>query len=246
MTEVKKSIEGEAATRVLLIEDDAKLASKLKRFLQIHHYEVTWIASGSFVSLEVNLNAYQFIICDVNLPDISGFDVVSRIRSSFNGVFIFITALTEESAQLKGLELGSDDYIVKPFSAEVLLARMKAASRRGFKSRQKDEKHAAQQAQPINVEGLHISPKNRVVEINGQALKLTKKEFFILYILAQDMEGKVSRNTIYRAVWGKEYDGFDRTIDVHVSALRRKFNNIEGNPYQINSVWGEGYILLKL
>ncbi|WNC73571.1 response regulator transcription factor [Thalassotalea psychrophila] len=227
--------------KILLIEDDHKLGLKIKRFLEQHKYEVEWLNGGSLLGVDAKVNAFDVILCDIDLPDMSGFDICHQWRDKFNGVFIFITAFTDSDCQIEGLEMGADDFIVKPFVPDVLLARIKAATRKlGKVSQESDEES------PISLPGLSIIPAQLQVKVSDTLLTLTQQEFKILYLFARNFNYKVTREVISKIVMNREYDGFDRSVDVYVSKLRKKFNDITGNPYQINTLWGKGYVLKNL
>lgn len=224
--------------RVLIIEDDHKLGIKIKRFLEQNKFEVEWLKGGSLLGVDTKVNAFDVIICDIDLPDMSGFDICKQWRSQFNGSFIFITAYTDADCQVEGLEIGADDFIVKPFVPDILLARIKVVLR-------KVETPSANETEdlPLKLPSLSLNPSLQQVEVNGVMLYLTQQEFQILYLFVRNYNHKVTRDVITKIVMRREYDGFDRTVDVYVSKLRKKFNTILGNPYQINTLWGKGYVL---
>ncbi|WP_440874704.1 response regulator transcription factor [Thalassotalea sp. PLHSN55] len=225
---------------VLLIEDDHKLGLKIKRFLEKNDCQVDWLRGGSLIGVESKVSGFDVILCDIDLPDMSGFDICTQWREQYNGAFIFITAFTDCERQIAGLELGADDYIVKPFQPDVLLARIKANLRRSHTSK---EAETTDTTTPISLDGYSLDPKSSQANVKGNILPLTRQEFSILYILTANVNHKVTRDAIYQVVLNKEYDGFDRTADVYVSKLRKKFNAIPDNHYQIDTVWGKGYVL---
>lgn len=223
---------------ILLIEDDHKLGLKIKRFLEQHNYFVEWLSGGSLIGLDTKVNSFSVILCDIDLPDMSGFDICRQWRDSFHGAFIFITAFTDSERQIEGLDLGADDFIVKPFIPDVLLARVKAATRKFNNQLQPYADNL-----PIFLPGLSITPDTQQVKVKEISIALTQQEFKILYLMARNLDNKVTREIISKIVMNREYDGFDRSVDVYVSKLRKKFNAIEGNQYQINTLWGKGYVL---
>ncbi len=233
---------GATLTNILLIEDDHKLGLKIKRYLEKNGCQVDWLRGGSLIGVESKVSGFDVILCDIDLPDMSGFDICAQWRDQYTGAFIFITAFTDGERQIAGLDLGADDYIVKPFAPDVLLARIKANLRRASSS--KPEVRDA--TTPITLEGYTLDPKTSQANVKGHVLPLTRQEFSILYILTANLNHKVTRDAIYQVVLNKEYDGFDRTADVYVSKLRKKFNAIPENEYQIDTVWGKGYVLNRI
>ncbi|NMP14842.1 MULTISPECIES: response regulator transcription factor [unclassified Thalassotalea] len=232
--------------KILLIEDDHKLGLKIKRFLEQHDYEVEWLNGGSLLGVDAKVNAFDVILCDIDLPDMSGFDICNQWRDKFDGAFIFITAFTDSDCQIEGLEMGADDFIVKPFVPDVLLARVRTAIRKLKLFKAKDESPSSTQSDdetPITLPELHLTPATQQVKVADTLLNLTQQEFKILYLFARNFNYKVTRDVISKIVMNREYDGFDRSVDVYVSKLRKKFNTINGNPYQINTLWGKGYVL---
>jgi len=227
---------------ILLIEDDHKLGLKIKRFLEKNDYQVDWLRGGSLIGVESKVSGFDVILCDIDLPDMSGFDICAQWRTQYNGAFMFITAFTDSERQIAGLDLGADDYIVKPFAPDVLLARIKANLRRSSKQKTKVKDATT----PIALEEYSLDPKTSQANVYGHILPLTRQEFSILYILTVNLNHKVTRDAIYQVVLNKEYDGFDRTADVYVSKLRKKFNAIPDNEYQIDTVWGKGYVLNRI
>ncbi|WP_068545413.1 response regulator transcription factor [Thalassotalea crassostreae] len=226
--------------KVLLIEDDHKLGLKIKRFLEQNKYEVEWLNGGSLLGVDAKVNAFDVILCDIDLPDMSGFDICNQWRSKFEGAFMFITAFTDSECQIEGLEMGADDFIVKPFVPDVLLARIRAAIRKLDKPTNTNDEET-----PISLPDFSLNPVTSQTKVGETLLSLTQQEFKILYLFAKNFNYKVTREVISKIVMNREYDGFDRSVDVYVSKLRKKFNTIAGNPYQINTLWGKGYVLTK-
>jgi DNA-binding response OmpR family regulator len=221
---------------VLLIEDDNKLGLQIKRFLENNGFAVEWLTGGSMIGVDNKLNAFDIIICDIGLPDMSGLEICKRWREYFEGYFLFLTAYSDLETQLEGFELGADDYLIKPIQPQLLLARLNAKLR--F-----NKSHVTHQSSSNLIAGIHFDSSNFQIEINDVVVKLTHQEFQILYLLANNINNTVSREVISKVILNKEYDGFDRTTDVYVVKLRKKFNAIPGNSFSIGTIWRKGYIL---
>lgn len=228
--------------RILLVEDDQKLGQKIRRFLEQHQFEVDWHTGASLLGVDTGINAFDLILCDINLPDSCGLDICRTWREKFHGSFVFITAFADDETQLKGFELGADDYIIKPVQPALLLARIQANIRKN-----KPNKTTVNNNLPanINLPQLLLNERQHSIKINNIELAFTQQEFQLFYLLAKNYNDKVTREAMFKIALGKDYDGFDRTVDVYVSKLRKKFNGITGNPYQIKTLWGKGYILTK-
>ena len=216
---------------VLLVEDDDAIADMLRSFFERDGYRFFHALTGEEAVERLRIRPVSAILLDLNLPGIDGVETCRRIREFAKTPVIMLTARDSEIDNVLGLEMGADDYVTKPFSPRELLARVKAVLRRS--------EEPPQRPRIIEVEGFEIDGgKRNVTTPAGSAVEPTAKEFDLLWFLAENTGLAMSRNQILEGVWGYEYFGETRTVDVHIRQLRRK---IEGIP--IETVWGVGYRL---
>ena len=213
--------------RVLIVEDERSIAEPLAEGLRREGFEVEWTATGA-AALEAD--EPDVVLLDLRLPDMDGLDVCRSIRARSDVPIIIVTARGEEPDRVVGLELGADDYVVKPFGLRELIARIRAVTRRG---------RTAPADGPVQVGELEVDPRARRVRLSGRELDLTPKEFDVLAMLARDPGAVVSRRRLLDEVWETSWYGSTRTIDVHVAALRRKL----GDAGWIETVRGVGFRL---
>jgi len=213
---------------VLLVEDDETIASPLRRGLAREGFEVEHHATGTAALQRVRAGADpSVILLDLGLPDVDGFDLCRAFRQTSDVPVIVVTARGSEVDRVVGLELGADDYVVKPFGLRELVARIRAVVRRSG-SRDHDP-HSR----------LHVDRRTRDVVLDGRAVTLTPKEFDLLALLAEDPGAVCSRQRILDEVWDPHWYGPTKTLDVHISSLRRKL----GDPAVVETVRGVGYRL---
>jgi len=218
---------------VLIVEDDDSIAAPLAKGLVREGFDVHRATRGELVveRLARRDERPDVVLLDLGLPDIDGFEVCRRIRADSDVPLIVVTARSEEVDRVIGLELGADDYIVKPFGFRELLARIRAVTRRSA-ARPLD-------ATPIVVGSLRIDTRTRVVTVDGREVALTPKEFDLLAYLAEDPGAVCSRGRILEAVWDPHWYGPTKTLDVHVASLRKKL----GDPHWVETVRGVGFRL---
>jgi len=217
-----------ATGSVLLVEDEENLASLVQAYLEQEGYRVVAVGTGADALRAVEQESLRLVVLDLNLPDLDGLDVCKQIRARSSVPVVMLTARDEESDRLAGLELGADDYIGKPFSPRELVARMKAVLRRA-------EPHADEE---LLVLGDVVVRRNaREVAVAGEPVELRPKEFYLLAYLIQNRGAVISRDMLLERVWGFDYAGGTRTVDVHVAQLRRKL----GRPELIRTMRGAGY-----
>ena len=226
--------------RILLIEDDARLAVFVTNFLNSHGYQVMHCANVNELDFRFQVDQVDLIICDIMLPGTDGFTLIKEIRQHYFGLFIFMSALSDEQSQLRGFELGADDYLVKPIKPELLLARIKAKITR-YRDLQVVEEHT--EPQQLSLGQLNIDKDARTADIDGLSLKLSRHEFDVLWLLASNTNKPLTREYLYINIIGREYDGLDRTIDGRISRLRKKVNSFENSGCKIRTMWGQGYML---
>jgi two-component system alkaline phosphatase synthesis response regulator PhoP len=216
---------------VLLVEDDEAIADMLRTFFERDGYRFLHALTGEEAVERLRIRPVSAILLDLNLPGIDGVETCRRIREFAKTPVIMLTARDSEVDKVLGLEMGADDYVTKPFSPRELLARVKAVLRRSEEPPAK--------ARIIEVDGYEIDAGKRSVRTpGGDTVEPTAREFDLLWFLAENTGLAMSRNQILEGVWGYEYFGETRTVDVHIRQLRKK---IEGIP--IETVWGVGYRL---
>jgi DNA-binding response OmpR family regulator len=215
--------------RLLVVEDDDGIAAPLVEGLRREGFEVERVARGADA---LAADTPDLVLLDLRLPDMDGYAVARELRARSEVPIIMVTAKGEEVDRVIGLELGADDYVVKPFGLRELVARINAVARR-------TAREAPAPDGPLGSGPLAIDRRAHRVTLNGEELALTPKEFELLALLAQDPGAVVDRRTILREVWGTRWYGPTKTIDVHVSALRQKL----GDPGWIETVRGVGFRL---
>jgi DNA-binding response OmpR family regulator len=214
--------------RILLVEDEASIAEPLATGLRREGYEVEHAATGAAA---LDARTADLVLLDLRLPDMDGLDVCRKLRASSSVPIIVVTARGEEADRVVGLELGADDYVVKPFGLRELIARIRAVSRRA-------EGRGPAEG-PLHVGALAVDERARRATLDGRVLELTPKEFDLLAALARDPGAAVSRRRLLEEVWQTTWLGSSKTIDVHVASLRRKL----GDPAWIETVRGVGFRL---
>ena len=227
-----------AGERILIVEDERAVARGLTYALQAEGFQVTWAENGQRA---LDLTAQpdpHLIVLDIRLPDINGFDVCRRLRSQGRRQpILMLTARDEELDKVLGLELGADDYVVKPYKLHELIARIRALLRRAY-----GELAAAVAGARLRFGDIELDLERLLVTRRGQAVDLTPIEFRLLRYLVSNAERPVTRDALIEAVWGYEGDlGSDRTIDVHMRHLRAKLEDDPARPRWLLTVRGMGY-----
>jgi two-component system response regulator CpxR len=231
----------DARTRVLVVDDDTKLCRLIHDYLAPLGYEVAVEHTGP-AGLEAALgNSFAAVLLDVMLPGMDGFEVLKKLRSHSTVPVLMLTGRGEEPDRIVGLELGADDYLPKTFSTRELLARLRAVIRRSILT----AASAAPQSQAIVVGDLELSEGARAASLSGQALQFTTVEFDLLLSLAKAAGRVKSREQLLLEVADRNFDVFDRSIDVHISSVRRKLGDDPKNPRFIVTVRNVGYMMRK-
>ena len=227
-------------THVLIIDDDRKLCRLIRDYLEPMGYDVTMAHTGpDGLDLALRENP-QAIILDVMLPGMDGFEVLKKLRRSSDVPVLMLTGRGEEADRIVGLEMGADDYLPKTFSTRELLARLRAVSRRAAQHKA----GAPEPPEEIVVGPLRVRPESRVALLRDQPLVLTPVEFDLLACLA-GAKGRVkTREQLLDSVSDRNFDAFDRSIDVHISALRRKLGDDPKEPRFIKTLRAAGYMLM--
>jgi DNA-binding response OmpR family regulator len=213
---------------VLLVEDEENLASLVRAYLEQEGYRVISVVTGAEALRVIEAEPVRLVVLDLNLPDMDGLDVCRQIRTRSSVPVVMLTARDEETDRLAGLATGADDYIGKPFSPRELVARMKAVLRRS-------EPHSEEELLVLG--DVVLTRSAHEVAVAGDAVTLRPQEFDLLAYLIQNRGAVLSRDVLLERVWGYDYAGGTRTVDVHVAQLRRKL----GRPDLIQTVRGLGY-----
>ena len=220
--------------RVLVVDDEAMVREVVVAYLRREGFAVAEAADGPAAIDALAAHRPDLIVLDVMLPKLDGFSVLSQIRRSSNVPVILLTARTEETDRVLGLELGADDYVVKPFSPRELAARVRSVLRRSHQ--------AVSPKRRLEFDGLTIDPATREVRIDGTVVELTPKEFDLVAFLAASPRQVFSRGQLLEQVWDSSADYQDpSTVTVHVRRIRQKIEPDPDRPRWISTVWGVGY-----
>jgi len=232
----------ETRTRVLLVDDDAKLCRLLAEYLQPLGYDVVSAHSGtSGLALALN-QPFAAVILDVMMPGIDGFTFLRQLREKSDVPVLMLTGRGEEADRILGLEMGADDYLPKTFSTRELLARLRAVIRRSILARTSAKKPAPK----IAVGDLIMEPASRVARLGAEPLSLTAIEFDLLLALAKSAGRVKSREQLLLEVADRNFDVFDRSIDVHISSVRKKLGDDPKSPRFIVTIRSAGYMMRRL
>ncbi|MBJ7347015.1 MAG: response regulator transcription factor [Thermoleophilaceae bacterium] len=219
------------AKRIMIVEDEHHIAELVGRYLTADGYETVWVNTGAQALDEFSRQAADLVILDIGLPDIDGFEVCRRLRARTSVPILMLTAREDEVDRVAGLESGADDYVVKPFSPRELVARVKAILRRTGSN------GGGSFDEIVTLGPVTLNHAAHEVTVDGAAVELTAREFELLAALLSHPNVALSRDRLLELVWGGEYPGGTRTVDVHIAQLRRKLGDSE----IIKTVHGLGY-----
>lgn len=220
-------------TKVLIIDDNRQITSILEEYAKKEGYETVIATDGKQGISKFETEKPDIILLDVMMPKIDGFEVCREIRKSSQVPIIMITARGEDFEKIMGLEIGADDYIVKPFSPGEVMARIKAILRRI--SRDDQNTHIFKHS------NLEINIENYSVLVDNSPVILTKKEIELLWTLATNQNKVFTRDNLLNSLWGYEYFGDSRTVDSHIKRLRAKLDQFSHPDWDIKTIWGVGY-----
>lgn len=223
--------------KILVVEDDSNLQATLKYNLQKDGYNVVTAADGAEAVTTARRTNPDLIILDIMLPILDGFEVCRILRKEMSVPILMLTAKTEEMDKIVGLEIGADDYMTKPFSMRELLARMRAMLRRTRMA----VTHPDEEEDKIRINNLEIDPARHIASLKEASLNLTPKEFDLLSFLARNRGMVFNREQLLEKVWGYDYAGNTRTVDVHIRWLRKKIETNPQKPRYLITVRGTGY-----
>ncbi|KUI36312.1 XRE family transcriptional regulator [Mycobacterium sp. IS-1496] len=225
-------------TSVLIVEDEESLADPLAFLLRKEGFETTVVADGPSALAEFDRSGADIVLLDLMLPGMSGTDVCKQLRARSSVPVIMVTARDSEIDKVVGLELGADDYVTKPYSARELIARIRAVLRRGVEVDDPGIPDGVLEAGPVRMD-----VERHVVSVNGEAITLPLKEFDLLEYLMRNSGRVLTRGQLIDRVWGADYVGDTKTLDVHVKRLRSKIEADPANPVHLVTVRGLGYKL---
>ncbi|MBL4909326.1 MAG: response regulator [Alteromonadaceae bacterium] len=230
--------EQKSVNKILLVEDDRQLSEMIKDFLESEGLHVIQEYRGDRVAKTVEKHSPDLIILDLMLPGKDGFTICRDLRPEFTKPILMLTAKSTDFDQVLGLEIGADDYVIKPVEPRVLLARINALLRRG-------KLPDVEQGNNEVVHGnLIINRSSRQAILDNEKIDLTSQEFDLLWLLASRAGEVQNRDYIYKAVVGRDYDGLDRSVDVRISRLRKKMHDSNESPFRIKTIWGQGYLFV--
>lgn len=225
--------------RILLVEDDVGLCELLHEYLESEGLKVEWVHDGGEGLKRSFSTSYDMIILDLMLPGMDGLEVLKNLRKKSNVPVIILTAKGDEVDRIVGLELGADDYVPKPFNPRELLARIRAVFRR---VKENKDHQPGPSEEIISVGDLKLYPFSRTAFLNGMPVELTSTEYDLLEFLASSAGKLISRQKLVQKVFKRSYSPFDRSVDVHISSLRKKLGPYKDGQKRIKTVRGEGYI----
>lgn len=221
---------------ILIVDDEQNIIELGQMYLEQEGYTVISATDGTVAYQQIIEDPPSLIVLDLMLPGMDGLEICRRVRATSDIPIIMLTARSEDIDKIVGLELGADDYLTKPFNPRELVARVRAILRRiDRKSAPPDEKTSV-----VQLDNLMIEPEKRSVTVDGESVELRVKEFDLLVTLARNPSRVFSRERLLEVVWGYDFAGETRTVDVHIAHLRHK---LKGMKPSIDTVWGIGYKL---
>ena len=223
--------------RILIIEDETAIAELEKDYLELSDFEVVLESDGSGGAARALDEDFDLIILDLMLPGMNGFDICKLIRETKNTPIIMVSAKSEDIDKIRGLGLGADDYMTKPFSPGELVARVKAHIERY----QRLTASGIPTNDVIEIRGLKIDKTARRVYVNGEEKAFTTKEFDLLTFLAENPNHVFTKEEIFREIWEMESIGDIATVTVHIKKIREKIEDSSSKPQDIETIWGDGY-----
>jgi DNA-binding response OmpR family regulator len=223
--------------KILIIEDDTDIAAIERDYLEIDHFEVEIAPDGKIGMEKALQGGFDLILLDLMLPGIDGFTVCRELREALDIPILMVTARREDIDKIRGLGLGADDYIEKPFSPSVLVARVKAHLAQYARLKQTGKTAPTQ----ISMGNIRINTDTHRVYVNGAEIDLKNKEYELLLFMVLNVDVVFTRDTLYERIWGMDAMGDNATVAVHINRLRDKIEEDPGNPRYIQTVRGAGY-----
>lgn len=226
--------------KILVADDEQNIVRLLRLYLRNEGFDVVSAADGKQALERFGQESPDLVLLDLMMPQMSGFEVCTEIRKRSDVPVIMLTARSDDVDKIVGLEMGADDYVTKPFNPREVVARVKAALRRRNWDREAND-DATEEPSPITIGNVTLEPASRDVTVAGTRVRLRQREFDLLEAFLKHPNVVLDRERLLRLVWGQEYEGDTRTIDVHVAWLRDKLREADA---KIETVWGVGYKLV--
>ena len=222
--------------KILIIEDDSAIAAIERDYLEVEHFQVEISADGTKGLEKALKGSFDLVLLDLMLPGIDGFTICRKMREALDIPILMITAKREDIDKIRGFSLGADDYIEKPFSPSVLVARVKAHLAQYERLKQSEKSKPE-----IRIGTIRVNMDTHRVYVNEEEKELKNKEYELLLFLMINVDVVFSRETIYEKLWGMDAMGDNATVAVHINRLREKIEADPANPRYIQTVWGAGY-----
>lgn len=231
--------------KILVVEDDKNIAQLEIDYLNSSGYETNWISDGAKVIGELRQNSYDLLLLDLMLPNVDGYEICRSVRDEIDIPILMVTARTESVDVIRGLGLGADDYITKPFDPSQLVARVRSHLKQyhRLKGENQQAPETKETHEKICIRNLVIEPKTWRVFKDDKELKLPNREFELLRFLAQNANIVFSKEELFEKIWGYDYVSDAATVSVHINRLREKIEDDARNPQIIETIWGAGYRL---
>lgn len=230
--------------RILIVEDDIKIAHLERDYLESNEFETKIINDGAEVLAELAKEKYDLLLLDIMLPGCNGYDICRRVRDRIDIPILMVTARAEAVDVIRGLGLGADDYITKPFDPSQLVARVRSHLKTYERlTTMHSQKEGGALQDKLIVGNVTIAPKTWKVWKNGRELKVPNREFELLRFLAENPNIVFSKEELFEKIWGYDYASDAATVSVHINRLREKIEDDARNPRIIETVWGAGYRL---
>ena len=229
--------------KILIAEDDRKIAELERDYLESNGYETVLVEDGTRVIPELEAEEYDLLLLDIMLPGCSGYEICRKVRDEIDIPILMVTARAEAVDVIRGLGLGADDYITKPFDPSQLVARVRSHLKRYARLTSGRDRNGKEDDDRIRVRDVTIEPKTWRVWKGSTELKLPNREFELLRFLAENPNIVFSKEELFEKIWGYEYVADAATVSVHVNRLREKIEDDARNPKIIETVWGAGYRL---
>ena len=216
-------------TDILIVEDDKELSTLLTDFLRAEGYTVSCVESGERALQLFERYGARLVVLDINLPDVGGFAVCSKLRENADTPILIVSCRTDKEDKLGAFDLGADDYIEKPYDIDILIAKIKGIFKRRY------------QREMLTASGVTLNLVDRTAEIDGEAVELTAKEFDLLALLIENQGKSLKKEYLFNTVWGSDSDSELQTLHVHINRLRQKLGDDPKNAKRLLTVWGVGY-----
>jgi DNA-binding response OmpR family regulator len=229
--------------KILIAEDDIKIAELERDYLESNGYETHIVEDGNEVIPELKKGGYHLLLLDIMLPGCSGYEICRTVRDEIDIPILMVTARAEAVDVIRGLGLGADDYITKPFDPSQLVARVRSHLRRYVRLTAKRDGGAKENSEKICIQDLMIEPRTWKVWKKDKEIRLPNREFELLRFMAENPNIVFSKEELFEKIWGFDYVSDAATVSVHINRLREKIEDDPRNPQIIGTVWGAGYRL---